>query len=386
MRTINTFIPSDLVDSLKKFADKTQKNVEGFTYSVGKPYEKLFYHPVINEEGIGGQRIEVFHEVCDLTIDMPEQSGWRLLATYKDDAFTPADPTKELIFKNPAHGADYGKCDFCGHWCKNAYVVENVKTGEELQVGCECIKKFGINDMYYISDFTKKLYELYDYRMSYATDDEFGDIEKWGGRKDSSYKNAILKSDLIMAAKAQYDICPVYKKGTKVEHVRYRSATLDGIDTILNSKKFKVDEAYVKAVCEFGTKIQPKTEFEEDMLAVAKNFYCFQEQDVYAFFLVKVYEDSLKPELSVQKGNQVKVCGKIIQKRFEESYFGMMEINTILTDKGIECERYGKVPTIEENGIKRTTFYALVKGVFNGKISLYRATKNPKKGIEVVEI
>lgn len=38
MRTINTFIPSDLVDSLKKFADKTQKNVEGFAYSVGKPY------------------------------------------------------------------------------------------------------------------------------------------------------------------------------------------------------------------------------------------------------------------------------------------------------------------------------------------------------------
>lgn len=386
MRTINTFIPSDLVDSLKKFADKTQKNVEGFAYSVGKPYQKLFQHPVINENGISGGVSKVFHEVCDLIVNMPDESDWRLIATYMDGAFIPADPTKELIFKNSSHGADYGKCDFCGHWCKNAYVVENVKTGEELQVGCECIKKFGIKGFGFLSDFTRKLYELYDYRISYATDDEFGDIEKWGGRKDSSYKNAILKSDLIMAAKAQYDICPVYKKGTKVEHVRYRSATLDGIDTILNSKKFKVDEAYVKAVCEFGAKIQPKTEFEEDMLAVAKNFYCFQEQDVYAFFLVKAYEDSLKPELSIQKGNQVKVCGKIIQKRFEESYFGMMEINTILTDKGIECERYGKVPTIEENGIKRTTFYALVKGVFNGKISLDRATKNPKKGIEVVEI
>lgn len=386
MRTINTFIPSDLVDSLKKFADKTQKNVEGFAYSVGKPYQKLFQHPVINENGISGGVSKVFHEVCDLIVNMPDESDWRLIATYMDGAFIPADPTKELIFKNPSHGADYGKCDFCGHWCKNAYVVENVKTGEELQVGCECIKKFGIKGFGFLSDFTRKLYELYDYRISYATDDEFGDIEKWGGRKDSSYKNAILKSDLIMAAKTQYDICPVYKKGTKVEHVRYRSATLDGIDTILNSKKFKVDEAYVKAVCEFGAKIQPKTEFEEDMLAVAKNFYCFQEQDVYAFFLVKAYEDSLKPELSIQKGNQVKVCGKIIQKRFEESYFGMMEINTILTDKGIECERYGKVPTIEENGIKRTTFYALVKGVFNGKISLDRATKNPKKGIEVVEI
>ena len=258
-----------------------------------------------------------------------------------------------------------------------------MNTGEELQVGCECIKKFGINDMYYISDFTKKLYELYDYRGSYATDDEFGDIEKWGGRKDSSYKNAILKTNLIMAAKSQYEICPVYKKGTKVENVRYRSATLEGIDTILNSGNLKVDEAYVKAVCEFGAKIQPKTEFEEDMVTVAKNFYCYQDQEVYAFFLVKAYEDSLKPELSLQKGCQVKVCGKVIQKRFEESYFGMMEINTILTDNGVTCERYGKIPTTED---KRTSFYALVKGVFNGKVSLDRATKNPKKGIDVINI
>lgn len=386
MNTLKTFIPLESVDSFKKFADKTQKNVEGFAYSIGKPYQKLFYHSVIEENGTLGHRIKVFHEVCDLTVYIPEQSGWKLLATYKDDAFIPADPTKELIFKNPQHGADYEKCDYCGHWCKNAYVIENTTTGEELQVGCECIKKFGINDIYYISDFTQKLYEIYNYRISYATDDEFGDIEEWGGRKDSSYKNAILKTNLIMAAKVQYDICPVYKKGTKLEHVRYRSSTLDGIDTILNSGNLKVDEAYVKSVCEFGAKIHPNTEFEEDMLAVAKNFYCYQGQEVYAFFLVKAYEDSLKPELNLQKGCQVNVCGKVIQQRFEESYYGMMEINTILTDKGITCERYGKIPTTEENGIKRTTFYAIVKGVFNGKVSLDRATKNPKKGIEVINI
>lgn len=383
MNTIKTFIPSESVEAFKKFADKTQKNVKGFAYTLGKPYEKLFQHHIIDENGMSGGVSRVFHEVCNLLINMPDESDWRLIATYMDGAFTPADPTKELIFKNPAHGADYGKCDFCGHWCKNAYVVENVKTGEELQVGCECIKKFGIEGFGFLSDFTRKLHELYDYRVSYATDDEFGDIEEWGGRKDSSYKNAILKSDLIMAAKAQYDICPVYKKGTKVENVRYRSATLDGIDTILNSKKFKVDEAYVKAVCEFGAKIQPKTEFEEDMLAVAKNFYCYQDQEVYAFFLVKAYEDSLKPELNLPKGCQVKVCGKVIQKRFEESYFGMMEINTILTDKGVTCERYGKIPITEDG---RTSFYAMVKGVFNGKVSLDRATKNPKKGFEVKEI
>lgn len=383
MNTIKTFIPSESVDSFKKFADKTQKNVKDFTYSLGKPYQKLFYHPVIEEDGTAGHRTKVFHEVCDLTVNIPEQSGWKLLATYKDDAFTPVDPTKELVFKNPQHGAHYGKCDHCGHWCKNAYVIENITTGEELQVGCECIKKFGIDDMYYISDFTRKLYEIYNYKLNYATDKEYGDLLEWGGRKDSSYKNAILKTNLIMAAKGQYEICPVYKKGTKVDNVRYRSATLEGIDTILNSGNLKVDETYVKAVCEFGAKIQPKTEFEEDMLTVAKNFYCYQGQEVYAFFLVKAYEDSLKPELNLPKGCQVKVCGKVIQKRFEESYFGMMEINTILTDKGVTCERYGKVPTTED---KRTSFYALVKGVFNGKVSLDRATKNPKKGIEVINI
>ena len=383
MNTLKTFIPLEAVDSFKKFADKTKKNVDGFTYSIGKPYQKLFYHPVVDEDVTVGHRIKVFHEVCDLIVNIPEESGWRLLATYMNGAFTPVDSTKELVFKNPQHGIDYGKCDHCGHWCKNAYVIENITTGEELQLGCECIKKFGINDMYYISDFTRKLHEIYDYRLNYATDKEYGDIEEWGGRKDSSYKNAILKTNLIMAAKAQYDICPVYKKGTKVENVRYRSATLEGIDTILNSGNLKVDEAYVKAVCEFGAKIQPKTEFEEDMVTVAKNFYCYQDQEVYAFFLVKAYEDSLKPELNLQKGCQVKVCGKVIQKRFEESYYGMMEINTILTDKGVTCERYGKVPTTED---KRTSFYALVKGVFNGKVSLDRATKNPKKGIEVINI
>lgn len=383
MNTLKTFIPLEAVDSFKKFADKTKKNVDGFTYSIGKPYQKLFYHPVVDEDGTVGHRIKVFHEVCDLIVNIPEESGWRLLATYMNGAFTPVDSTKELVFKNPQHGIDYGKCDHCGHWCKNAYVIENITTGEELQLGCECIKKFGINDMYYISDFTRKLHEIYDYRHNYATYKEYGDIEEWGGRKDSSYKNAILKTNLIMAAKAQYDICPVYKKGTKVENVRYRSATLEGIDTILNSGNLKVDEAYVKAVCEFGAKIQPKTEFEEGMVTVAKNFYCYQDQEVYAFFLVKAYEDSLKPELNLQKGCQVKVCGKVIQKRFEESYYGMMEINTILTDKGVTCERYGKIPTTED---KRTSFYALVKGVFNGKVSLDRATKNPKKGIDVINI
>ena len=386
METIKTFIPSESVVDFEKFAKATQKNVEGFTYSVGKPYEKLFRHPVINENGMAGYCIKAFHEVCDLVINMPEESDWRLLATYKDGAFMPTDPSKELIFKNPEHGIDYGKCDYCGHWCTNAYVIENVKTGEELQIGCECVKKFGLSRFDYLSDFTRKLYKLYDYRINYATDEEYGDVLLWRGSKDVSYKDAIVKADLIMAAKAQYNICPIYKKGRKQGITHFRSETLEGIDTILNSKKFKVDDAYVKAVCEFGKKIEPQSEFDKEMVRVANDFYCYKDEEVHAFFLVKAYEDSLKTGLNIEKGNQVKVCGKVVQRRFEESYYGVMEINTILTDKGVECERYGKIPTTEENGIKRTEYYALVKGIFKGKVSLDRATKNPKKGIEVVEI
>lgn len=387
MATINTFIPSESIASFKKFADKTKKNVEGFEYTLGKPYQKVFIHHTIVEDGHAGKSIKRFHEVCDLTINMPEESDWRLVATYKNGSFTPADPTKEVKFKNSQHGENYGKCDFCGHPCKNSYVVYNVKTGEEMQVGCECIKKFGLKNVGFISEFTKKLNEVYDYRISYATDDEFGDLlPVWGGSDKSSWYDAILKAELITAAKAQYDICPIWKKAEKIGMVYHRSATAEAIWSNLNCDKIKVDKAYAEKVCKFGNEIKPQSEFEKELLKVAKDFYCFREQIVYAFFLVKKYEDSLKPELQIKKGMQVKVSGKIIQKRFEESYYGTMEINTILSDTGVTCERIGKIPTVEENGVTKTVFYAIVKGLFHGKVCLDKATKNPKKGIEVVEI
>lgn len=99
MNTITTFLPYEEVESFKKFAEKTKKNVEGFDYTIGKPYEKLFIHHSITEDGRKGEDFKAFYTVCDLTVNMPEEKDWRLVATYKDYAFTPADPTKELIFK-----------------------------------------------------------------------------------------------------------------------------------------------------------------------------------------------------------------------------------------------------------------------------------------------
>ena len=384
MNTIKTFIPADNVESFKKFANKTKKNVEGFSFVIGKPYMKVFYHPVINENGMRGKCIKAFHEICDLTVNMPEENGWKLVCTFKDGAFTPVDTSKELIFKNPAHGQDYNKCDVCGHWCKNSYVIENVTTGEELQVGCECVKKFGIKSFDYLSKFTDELYKLYDYSLSCSTEDD--ELKMWGGNPNAIYKNAFKKADLIMSAKATYDKCPIYKKAYRQGNTHYPSPTLVDIEATLCGENFDINNEYVEKVCAYALSKPIHGEFAEKMHRLASDYYVYLDESVYAFFMVKNYEDSLKAETKLEAGTPVKVEGKIIQTRTEESYFGPMTINIILTDNGVECERIGKIPTIETDNIKRTSFYSVVKGIYHGKISLDRATKNPKKGIEYIAI
>lgn len=384
MNTIKTFIPADNVESFKKFANKTKKNVEGFSFVIGKPYMKVFYHPVINENGMRGKCIKAFHEICDLTVNMPEENGWKLVCTFKDGAFTPVDTSKELIFKNPAHGQDYNKCDVCGHWCKNSYVIENVTTGEELQVGCECVKKFGIKSFDYLSKFTDELYKLYDYSLSCSTEDD--ELKMWGGNPNAIYKNAFKKADLIMSAKATYDKCPIYKKAYRQGNTHYPSPTLVDIEATLCGENFDINNEYVEKVCAYALSKPIDGEFAEKMHRLASDYYVYLDESVYAFFMVKNYEDSLKAETKLETGTHVKVEGKVIQTRTEESYYGPMTINIILTDNGVECERIGKIPTVERDNIKRTSFYSTVKGIYHGKISLDRATKNPKKGINYIAL
>lgn len=385
MNTIKTFIPSYAVDSFEKFAKKTKKNVPEFDYKIGKPYQKLFRHAVINENGMAGKCQKIFHEVCDLEIYEPEESKWRLIATYKDENFIPADATKEVVYKNPKHGLEYRMCDVCGHWCKNSYVIENVETGEELQVGCECAKKFGIKSFTYLSQFNHDLFSLYDYRVSYATDKEFGD-PFWGGKTDTSFMNAHETTKLITAAKKEFDACPAYKKGYWQGREWRKSPTCESIILSLCSKELEADKEYAAKVCEYALTKKSTSVFQDEMQELAKSFYCYESQASHAFFLVKDYEENLKAPLPVEKGMQVKVDGKVIQHIFKEGYYGMMEISTILCDSGVVCERVGKIPTTEKDGVTRTTFFAIVKDLYNGKVCLDRATKNPKKGIEVVAI
>lgn len=345
---------------------------------------KVFYHPVIDEYGTRGHVTKAFHEICDLTINMPEENGWKLVCTFKDEAYTPVDNSKELVFKNPAHGQDYNKCDVCGHWCKNSYVIENIETGEELQVGCECVKKFGIKSFDYLSKFTDELYKLYDYSLSYSTDND--ELKMWGGNPNAIYKNAFKKADLIMSAKAEYDKCPIYKKAYRERDTYYHSPTLTNIETILCGEKFDINNNYVEKVCAYALSKPIDGEFAKKTHRLANDFYAYIDEAVYAFFMVKNYEDSLKTETKLETGTHVKVEGKVIQTRTEESYYGPVMINIILTDNGVECERIGKIPTVEIDNIKRTSFYSTVKGIYHGKISLDRATKNPKKGITYIAL
>lgn len=382
MKTISTFIPTYCVESFKRLANKTQKNVKGFAYKLGEPHKSVFRHPVINEEGRCCGLEKRVHEVCDLAITMPEENNWRLLATYKRDTFMPTDFTKELVPRNPQHGANYNKCDVCGHWCVNSYLIENVVTGEELQVGCECVNKFGLKDFNYLSKFVADLYSIYDYRGA-----AFDDVDEpmWGGSKEDEGLTAYNKAIVIAAAKAQYDKCSVWKKGMRLNGMYQRSQTAIDIEQIICSDNLVVDTDYINKVCQYTLKATPSTEFECEMHNLAKNFYATSLQIVYAFFMVKNYEEAHKL-IAVNIGAQVKIEGKVIQTKYEQSYYGVMKINTILTDNGNECERIGVIPLIQDGNTTRTVFYALVKDIRHGKIILDRATKNPKKGINVVTI
>lgn len=208
----------------------------------------------------------------------------------------------------------------------------------------------------------------------------------WGGNPNAIYKNAFKKADLIMSAKAEYDKCPIYKKAYRQGNTHYPSPTLVDIEATLCGENFDINNEYVEKVCAYALSKPIDGEFAEKMHRLASDYYAYIDEAVYAFFMVKNYEDSLKAETKLETGTPVKVEGKIIQTRTEESYFGPMTINIILTDNGVECERIGKIPTVERDNIKRTSFYSTVKGIYHGKISLDRATKNPKKGVSYIAL
>ncbi len=385
MEELTFILPAVEIESFKKFTSKMQKRIPELSLEYGKPYRKIFSHPVRNIDGINCKPEKVWHEVYDVKVVMPTINEWQLLATFKDNYLYVADPTKKLVFTNPDHGDKYNKCDVCGHWCKNSYVVYNTITGEELQIGCECAKKFGLGGIEFVYQFTKELYRMYDYYCSF--DD--GEMQpSWRGKSDPGAFSSVETSVLLRAAKAYYNAHPAWVKGYYEGRSYIPSRSNIAIQEGLSNCIFDGTDEYVTQVCGYIKSLPVESDFAQEMLNMADSFYTQPANASHAYFMIKSYEEYLESKrlnlLQLSIGMQVKVEGEIVAINRQESFYGMMTTYKIKTNKGYMVERTGVIPISKDGDKQVTSFFAFVKQVSDRRTVLDRALKNPKKGVEIV--
>lgn len=376
MRTLNFYLPASKIEELQKFAKKVLKNVPDFSIEISKPFNKVFYHIIVIETK---QALEpMWHSVCGVKVNIPDYNGWRLLATFEDGLMFITDYSKKLEFSNPVHGITYYVCDVCKHHMINSHVIQNTETGEELQVGCECVKKFGIPQFNWISKFTRELYR--SLIIDVPSDNEPLWPSNWS---DKSAFRAIETSRLISAAKEHYNEKPVWVKGDWNSKSPSSEYIQDLVEVVC------ADEDYATKVCEhIKNTIDPETsEFSNKMVETANNYYSQPSDACIAFFMVKNYEEYIKSQQSnyvkVEPGMQLYVTGKVIKIDYYEGFYGKVTAYTILTPSGRLINRKG---AINMNPDKSVQFYAMVKGLNREEIEVDRALKHPKKGIEVITI
>lgn len=383
MKELTFTLPAIEIESFKKFTSKMQKRIPELNLEYGKLYSKIFSHPVRNSNGFADKPEKVWHEVYDVKVLMPEINEWQLIATFKDDCMFVANPTRKLVFNNPKHGENYNKCDVCSHWCKNSYVIYNNKTKEELQVGCECAKKFGLNGIEFVYQFTKELYRMYDYYCSFDDGEEY---PCWRGVSDPRAFSSIETNTLLKAAKAYYNNHPAWRKGYYEGRRYVHSESNIAIQANIEKHVFDGTDEYVTRVCNYIKALPVESEFSQDMFNVASSFYAQPANASQAYFMIKAYEEHLNSLnlVPLKEGMQVKVEGEIIAINRQESYYGIMTTYKIKTNKGYIVERTGVIPFVENGNKKTTSFFAFIKYVNDRKTVLDRACKNPQKGVEVM--
>lgn len=362
------YLPAEAKERFNRYIENLLQNVEGVSYTVSACFDKLFTH--------GEER--KWHTVFEVTVSLPETATWVLIASVEGDLLFVVDKSRQLVFANPKHGTDYRKCDCCGHWCKNSYIIRHKETGEELQVGVECLKKYGIDVFQKIADLGVKIATVYG---GFSDDSPLELYPVWSGASDHFCTSSVLKTDLIRAAKAYYNEHKAWVKSSDWTN----PGSAYEIQTNLANEVFDGDEAYVQAVCDHLRQRKSTSEFDCSMFQLAGNYYAQPKEAAAAYFMVKEYEDDLRAQKleSITKGMQVKVTGKVISTKCEESMYGIAERHTVETPKGYLVERTGTIPMADD---QTTSFYALVKYLYRGSIVVERALKNPKKGIPVFEL
>ena len=388
-------IPTFKCAEFRKTLEKASKRIEGIDWTIGESYQKVFQHYM--EDGENSGWINMTHDVCDVTLTLPDSNGWDLLATVVEGAMFVTDQSKKLELAN-GHGADYKICDACKHpqW-KKSFIVKNQETGEELQVGSECARKFGIG---LVSKIHGLAHELYENFFLCGCDDE----ERPHWRENFSDPHAVKSVEtslMVQAAKAYYDEHDgVWIKGKWIgeglwaQYVPSESAA--DIRTLVESKKFAPndDDEYYKSLCEYLNNefvADDEEGFSYRIKCVGSNYYMSMGDSAVAFFAIKRFEQYKKERDAAalgiylpQRNHYIRIIGKVVNSEKKDGYFGQYTEYEILNEfDGNHYIRAGVV-NADENG--HVEGYAFVDDVYNGVYRLARVTKNPKKGIALNNI
>ena len=378
----NFDLPMTELEGFKKFVARLERNIPAFQVSFGEPFFKAYTHVVKTEDEVYPE--VRMHEVSAVEVVLPAVNDWELIVSFKDGLMYLTDYTHEVTFQNPAHGLTYPKCDLCGHPFKNSFVVRNVQSGEELQVGGSCVKKFGLSFLHDISQFTAELYRIYRL-YCYEGDD----LPVWSGAHDPSAFSAVETTRLLMAARIYYGEHPEWIKGY-YEGDRYiQSESNSAIQSLVLSGDFEVDEDYVAAVRAFTLDRLPDSllsEFMETQKTLCSAHYAQPTNAPHAYFMVKSYEDHLaqaaRRVAPVSVGDQVHITGVVIERSSRQGLYQDTPVYRIRTEKGYLFERNGKIPLDGDS----TSFYAFVRYIGRHYIYLDRALKHPKKDHPVIEL
>lgn len=398
-------IPNYERETVEKLVKKARKHIEDVSVSFGKPYKKAYKHGVIkNGDMFSLDEATMIHNVIDMTLTLPDANNWRLKCKYEQGVPHITDMTKPLEIKVAAHGETYNKCDACGHkaWAKS-YLIENTETGEELQVGSECMKTFGITKLVWLDKLVHVLYQSLVCGEDDSSDCDFEYDEcRWCFKKDPHATRSVEVVDCIKAAKQYYDDNNgAWESGYYDGRYYVPSASKGELHGYIIDKKFSelATDEYVSSLQSYlRDKVFPTATppdqfdggFDWEMCEALKNYYISIADCSFAFFAVKKYEQWLAAQklTKIEKGDYVHVTGIITSHRREEGYYGVYDRFEVKANSGHIVRRNGKIATTKgEDGVERAEFYAMVEYVSqNGSLSIGRATTKPKKGIQYIAI
>ena len=383
-QTINLTIPAHLTDEFVKTVRKAEKNITGLRWEIGKVRKQTFRHY------FDGEIVKMQHDVVDVTLDLPEQNNWQLVATVVEGAMFITDHKQKLELKN-GHGADYQLCDVCKHrqW-KKSYIVRNTVDGRELQVGAECAKKFGIGMVEAVYKLTKELYASYSlYSCEY---DGLEPLEWPAHFSDPHAVRSIETSIVVQAAKQYYDEHNgVWKKGYYEGRMYFPSQSAADIRSSLDKFAADADNAYYKELTQWiaqDFEASEYNEFEMKIKELGESYYMSAGDTATAFFAIKKYEEYKKEQAAKaaglylpKPGDYIHIVGIIINKYVKSGYYGVYEEYEILNE--IDGNKYIRSGVVNVDSDNKVNCFAFIKDVYGTKYLLDRTTKHAKKGVAI---